>query len=107
MEIFLDDFAIFGNEENHVDSLQKCFDKCMEFGISINVAKSIFLVPFGRLLGHIVSEQGIATDPNKIASIVSIPIIVTEVKGFFWIHWLLSKVHLSICNNCNAYNITP
>ena len=52
--------------------------------ISINVAKSIFLVPFGRLVGHIVSEQGIATDPDKIANIVSLPIptTVTEVKGF-------------------------
>ena len=57
MEIFLDDFAIFGNEKNHVDCLQKCFDKCMEFGISINVVESVFLVSFGRLVGYIVSEQ--------------------------------------------------
>ena len=56
----------------------------MKFGISINAAKSVFLVPFGRLVGHIVSEQGIATDPDKIANIVflSIPTTVTEVKGF-------------------------
>ena len=56
----------------------------MEFGISINVAKSVFPVAFGRLVGHIVSEQGIATDPDKIANIVSLPIptTVTEVKGF-------------------------
>ena len=83
-EIVLDDFVLFGSEENYVDYLQKYFDKCMEFFISINVAKSVFLVPFGRLVGHIVSEQGIATDPDKIANIVSLPIptTVTEVKGF-------------------------
>ena len=40
-----------------------------EFGISINVVWLVFLVPFGRLVGHIVSEQGIATDHNKIATI--------------------------------------
>ena len=67
-------FAVFGTKENHADYLQKCFDKCMEFGISINAAKSVFLVPFGRLVGHIVSEEGIATDPDKIADIVSLPI---------------------------------
>ena len=84
MEIFLDDFAIFGNEKNHVEYFQKCFDKSMEFGISINVTKSVFLVPFCRLMGHIVSEQGIATDLDKIATIVSspIPTTITEVKGF-------------------------
>ena len=36
MEIFLDDFAVFGTMEEHADYLQKCFDRCMEFGISIN-----------------------------------------------------------------------
>jgi hypothetical protein len=84
MEIFLDDFIVFGDDNNHADYLQNCFDKCMEFGISINAAKSIILVPFGRLVGHIVSEQGIATDPDKIADIISLPIqtTVSEVKGF-------------------------
>ena len=50
----------------------------MEFGISINAAKSIFLVPFGRLVGHIVS------DPDKIANIMFLLISTTvmEVKGF-------------------------
>jgi transposase InsO family protein len=84
MEIFLDDFAVFGTMEQHADYLQKCFDKCMEFGISINAAKSAFLVPFGKLVGHIVSERGIATDPDKVTIIASLPIptTVSEVKGF-------------------------
>lgn len=40
---------------------------------------------FGILVGHIVSEQGIAIDPDKNASIVSLPIptTITEVTGFF------------------------
>ena len=84
MEIFLDDFAVFGTMEQHAEYLQKCFDKCMEFGISINAAKSAFLVPFGKLVGHIVSERGIATDPDKVTIIASLPIptTVSEVKGF-------------------------
>lgn len=46
----MDDFAIFSNGEKHVEYLQKCLDECVEFGISINIAKSIFLVPFGKLV---------------------------------------------------------
>ena len=55
MEIFLDDFAVFGTMEQHGEYLHKYFDKCTDFGIFINVAKSTFLVPFGKLVGHIVS----------------------------------------------------
>lgn len=53
MEIFMHDFTVFNDREKHAEYLHKCFGKCMEFGISICVAKSVFLVPFGRLAGHI------------------------------------------------------
>lgn len=46
----------------------------MKFGISFNDVKSIFLISFGRLVEHIMSRQGIPTNPNKIAIIVSLPI---------------------------------
>ena len=84
MELFLDDFAVYSTIEKHAQHLQECFDECMATGISINTAKSVFLVPFGKLVGHIVSKQGVATDPDKIAIIASLPIptTVTEVKGF-------------------------
>ena len=83
-EIFLDDFAVFGTMEQHADYFQKCFNKCMKFGSSINAAKSAFLVPFSKLLGHIVSERGIATDPDNVTIIASLPILITvsDVKGF-------------------------
>jgi hypothetical protein len=84
MEVFLDDFAVYSTREKHAQHLQECFDECMKVGISINTAKSVFLVPFGRLVGHIISKQGVATDPEKIAIIASLPLptTVSEVKGF-------------------------
>lgn len=52
----------------------------------INATKPMFLVPFERLLGHILFEQKITTDLNKIAIIVFLPLptIVTKVKGSLW-----------------------
>jgi hypothetical protein len=84
MEVFLDDFAVYSAREKHAQHLQECFDECMKVGISINTTKSMFLVPFGRLVGHIISKQGVATDPEKIAIIASLPLptTVSEVKGF-------------------------
>jgi hypothetical protein len=84
IELFLDDFCVFSTKVNHVDCLAKCFAKCHEYGISLNATKSQFSVPYGKLLGHIVFVQGMATDPDKVAVIINLPIpnTVSEVKGF-------------------------
>ena len=73
MEVFLDDFAVYSTIEKHAKHLQKCFDECMVVGIYINIATSVFLGPFGKLIGHIISKQGLATNPKKIAIIASLP----------------------------------
>lgn len=84
MEVFLNDFAVFGTIEEHADCLQKCFDKCMKFCNSINVVKFAFLILFEKLVGHIVFERGIFIDLDKVTVIVVLPIpmTVTKVKGF-------------------------
>lgn len=65
MEVFLDDYAVYNTRKKHAQHLQECFDECMAVGISINTTKSVFLVPFGKLVGHIISTQGVATNSNK------------------------------------------
>lgn len=84
MEIFLDDFCVFSKRENHLEWLNKCLDQCARFGISLNSEKSTFGVPSGRLLGHLVSVSGIATDPDKVKKIANLPRpdTVSGVRGF-------------------------
>jgi hypothetical protein len=84
MEIFLDDFCVYSTWKEHANCSRKCFDQYRKFGISINAAKSQFLVPCGRLLGHIVSKEGIAVDPDKIVAILLLPISlhITGVKSY-------------------------
>ena len=66
IELFLDDSYVFSSKSKHVECLTKCFTKCHEYGISLNATKSQFLVPYGKLLGHIVSVQGMAIDLDKL-----------------------------------------
>lgn len=84
MKIFLDDFAVYSTIEKHAHHSQECIYQCMEIEISINIAKLVYLVPFGKSVDYIVSKQGVATNSNKIATIVSLLVssIVTKVKGF-------------------------
>jgi hypothetical protein len=80
MEIFLDDFCVYGSKEDHPEYLAKCSAQCAKYGISLNTAKCQFVVPFGKLLGHIVSANGIEVDLDKIALIVNFP-RPTTVRG--------------------------
>ena len=69
MQVFLDDFAVYGTAANHFQHLQLCLERCRVSHLSLNPAKCAFGVTNGSLLGHIVSKEGIAVDPNKISSI--------------------------------------
>ena len=66
IEIFLDDFCVYEKEVDHPQALARCFTQCSKFGISLNAAKCQFVVPYGKLLGHIVSANGIGVDLEKI-----------------------------------------
>ena len=72
-EVYFDDWIVFGLMNKHVGALRLMLAKCREHHISLNLKKSIFYVPFGILLGHVVCRQGLMVDPTKIAIIVNLP----------------------------------
>ena len=45
------------------------FIKCRKFGISLNPKKSFFSMKEGKLLGHIISQEGIRIDPKRVEEI--------------------------------------
>ncbi|KAH9291168.1 hypothetical protein KI387_043635, partial [Taxus chinensis] len=68
--VYLDDVTVFSkNSDEHLMHLRQTFQICRQFGISLNPKKSIFSVHEGKLLGHIVSKQGLAIDPFRIEAI--------------------------------------
>ena len=68
--IYLDNITIFSkSDEEHVAHLLKTFKKCKNFGISLNPKKSYFYKKEGKLLGHIISQEGIRIDPQRVEAI--------------------------------------
>jgi hypothetical protein len=49
------------------------FQKCKEYGISLNPNKCAFMLFLGMILGFIVSKEGKLLDPKKIQAIISMP----------------------------------
>ena len=73
MQVFLDDFAVYSRQMEHLDHLRLFLEKCREYRLSLNPAKCVFGVASGNLLGHIVSKEGIAVDPDKVRAILEAP----------------------------------
>ena len=45
------------------------FLKCRKYGISLNPKKLCFAMKEGKLLGHIVSAEGVKIDPKRVEAI--------------------------------------
>jgi hypothetical protein len=83
--VYLDDITVFSkSDKEHHCHLRKVFLKCRNFGISLNPKKSSFAMQEGKLLGHIVSAEGVKIDPSRVEEIqaLSIPRSKKEVQSF-------------------------
>ena len=83
--IYLDDIIIFSkNPDDHITRLEGVFEKLAEAGLKLKPSKCEFFKARLKYLGHVVSPQGIATDPAKIEAILRWPRpkTVTDVRSF-------------------------
>ncbi|GJS46240.1 putative nucleotidyltransferase, ribonuclease H [Tanacetum coccineum] len=81
MEVFIDDFSLFGNSFNHcLINLEKMLARRKETNLVLNWEKCHFMVKEGIVLGHKISEKGIKVDKAKIDVIDKLP-YPTNVKG--------------------------
>jgi hypothetical protein len=83
--IYLDDIIVFSrSDKEHCHHLKKVFLKCRRFGLSLNPKKSIFAMQEGKLLGHIVSVEGVKINTSRVGAIqpLSFPRSRKEVQSF-------------------------
>ena len=73
LEAYFDDWTVFSLLKNHIECLRLMLDKFKQCQFALNLKKCILFSPFGVLLGHIVSKQGLLVDPSKISIIVDLP----------------------------------
>ena len=59
-------------------------ERCQQARLTLNLKKCRFMVPQGKLLGHIACKTGLKTDPDKVQVIVEMeaPTNVTRVKSY-------------------------
>lgn len=83
--VYMDDIIVFGASlQQHLDNLNKVLSKLEEANFKIQLDKCEFLKKECEFLGHIVTEEGIKPNPNKIEKVLNWPLPKTqkEIKGF-------------------------
>lgn len=83
--VFIDDLIIFAPTlEEHERRLMRVLNKLKEYGLKLSVEKCKFFQTSVKYLGHVVSENGIETDPDKIKALTSWPVPqnLKELRSF-------------------------
>lgn len=83
--VFLDDLIIYSDTlEEHERRLLRVLNRLREYGLKLSPEKCRFFQTSVRYLGHIVSEKGVQTDPEKIETIKTWPVPQTlkQLRSF-------------------------
>ncbi|GJS08153.1 reverse transcriptase domain-containing protein [Tanacetum coccineum] len=81
MEVFMDDFSVFGDSfSSCLSHLDKMLKRCEDTNLVLNWEKCHFMVKEGIVLGHKISKSGIEVDRAKVDVIAKLP-PPTSVKG--------------------------
>ncbi|XP_061721065.1 uncharacterized protein K02A2.6-like [Cydia pomonella] len=83
--VFLDDVIITGSDtESHIDNLVKVFERLQAYGLRVKKDKCAFFAKSINYLGHVISEDGIHTCPEKVKAIEAAPAPrnVSELRAF-------------------------
>ena len=83
--IYLDDIIVFSQTpEEHVHRLRAVFSKLRAASLKLKPSKCDFFKKEIKYLRHVVSKEGVSTDPDKIKAVTEWPqpTTVTEVRSF-------------------------
>ena len=82
---YLDDFFFFSKtEEEHLQHLEKFFEWLRKAGLKLKLQKCSFFKKHIQYLGHLISDESIQPLPEKLESIVKMPVPqnAKQVKQF-------------------------
>lgn len=83
--VYLDDCIIYSSDlSSHMEKLRLVFDRFREFNLKLQPDKCEFLRHEVSYLGHIITDKGVAPNPDKVKAVTTFPIPknAKDVKSF-------------------------
>lgn len=82
---YLDDLLVFGKtEKESLQRLELVFQRLRDHNLKLSPAKCRFLCRSVNFLGHIISQDGVASEPMKVEAIVNVLPRLWEKSSHFW-----------------------
>ena len=73
--VYLDDVIVLGRSfEEHLKNLQSVLQRLRQAGLRLKLSKCSFFQHQMKYLGHIISREGVATDPAKTQKVAHWPV---------------------------------
>jgi hypothetical protein len=85
MVVFIDDILVYSrNEEEHAGHLHVVLQRLREHRLYAKLSKCDFWLKEIKFLGHTISQEGIAVDPDKVQEVMNWkpPTIVRQIRSF-------------------------
>jgi len=82
--IYLDDVIVISlNFDTHVSQLKEVFDRLRAAGLKLKPSKCALLQQEVQYLGHVVGQDGVATDPKKVQAVRdwAVPLDLPELRA--------------------------
>ena len=68
--VYLDDIVVYSDTlDEHLARLDTVFTRLKSYGLKLEIRKCSFFKKSVKYLGHVVSSEGVATDPDKISAV--------------------------------------
>jgi hypothetical protein len=88
-EAYIDDVVVkTWEDEGLIFDLAETFNNLRKFKMKLNPEKCTFGVPSGKLLGYMVSNHGIDSDPEKVSAIMK----MKPPEGLHDVHMLSGRM---------------
>ena len=82
---FVDDIIVFSETyDDHLKHLQEVFDRLRKANLKLKISKCDFIKKKLNYLGHIISDEGISVDPEKVSVMKNLkpPENIRDVRSF-------------------------
>ncbi|CAG9109133.1 unnamed protein product [Plutella xylostella] len=83
--VYLDDIVIYSHDlQTHIDNLSAVFERIRQFNLKLQPDKCEFLRKEVAYLGHVISDEGVKPNPDKIKAVAEFPIPESpkDIKSF-------------------------
>ncbi len=110
---YLDDIIVYSSFQEHLERLENVLARLVENGLKLRPSKCHFFQGSVRYIGHVISKEGLHTDPDKVESVKDWPIpenvkALRSFLGFTGLYRRFVKDYSKCLGFCMTYSgVTP